>query len=452
MRFVAEEQVSHCRLAFAGLGRFRQDAEDEGVGVVSAGFVVAVVFWQLEAAQFFGLVVLQPGDAALEGVSGDVNAGGFGEQEAMHHLCGRMRPGAFAPAAEPSPAAVGALHGAQVAHAGGNYLVHFVFVKDRVTVTALPLLAAGVRVAQLLGVEVSPLLLEVRQVQAQPAQGVAGQDGWQESVQGLFSAVVGVVKQVGNGVQHGHGQAGRPAHGQASRLRSTFRRDDQLYLGDGLVWPQEAGCGDGFVNAMHFDWKALLHGVRFSLCQSEHPDDGFAFLDGLGAPVNAGFGASSNDDGLSRWRHHLQAGAVKFQFDLDGLGRRQVVVDIGGENHLVFLHQEARRLQAEDQVFAGDQLSCAHADAGMVVHPPDAHFPSSQVFRHRHCHLGGAVRLGVKTGDPERCVSELAADSDWGGGCSALVGAESAFHGDVAGWRRQGHWLGIRYHQFANCA
>src|SRR4029450_5108313 len=58
----------------------------------------------------------------------------------------------------------------------------------------------------------------------------------------------------------------------------------------------------------------------------------------------------------------------------------EVVVDVGREDHFVFLDKEPRRLEAHDQVLAGDDLGFAAADAGALAYAPDLDLPAGEVL------------------------------------------------------------------------
>ena len=60
-----------------------------------------------------GLVALEPVHAALDHAGQQRHVAGAGDLQAVDDVRGGVRPGLLAPAAEPAPAAVGALHAGQ---------------------------------------------------------------------------------------------------------------------------------------------------------------------------------------------------------------------------------------------------------------------------------------------------------------------------------------------------
>ena len=76
-----------------------------------------------------------------------------------------VRRGVLAEAGEPAPAAVGELHVGQPLDAGRDHLRDLGLVEDRVVLVALPALGPLLGVADLLGVEVGPLVADRLQVE-----------------------------------------------------------------------------------------------------------------------------------------------------------------------------------------------------------------------------------------------------------------------------------------------
>ena len=71
-----------------------------------------------------------------------------------------------------------------------------------------PLSPPLLRVAQLLRIQVHAFSFECLQINPQLFERIAGNHGGQEAIQRLLRAAVGIVQQVGDGIQHGHGQGG----------------------------------------------------------------------------------------------------------------------------------------------------------------------------------------------------------------------------------------------------
>ncbi len=90
----------------------------------------------------------------------------------------------------------------------------------------------------------------------------------------------------------------------------------------------------------------------------------FAFVRRLHAPIDALLAAGGDFDRLARASSGVeQSRAVSpSQFELRPctlLVVLQIVVDVGREDDFVVLDEEPRRLQADDQVLAGDDFGVA---------------------------------------------------------------------------------------------
>ena len=108
---------------------------------------------------------------------------------------------------------------------GAGHLGDLGLVEDRVVLVALPLLGPLARVAELLGVQVGVLVADRLQVEPEVDQDLLGDDRRQEPVQGLLGAAVGIVGEVGQGVDQGAGQGGRIPHLEPRLVRLAFGRD-----------------------------------------------------------------------------------------------------------------------------------------------------------------------------------------------------------------------------------
>ena len=137
-------------------------------------------------------------------------------------VCGE----AYSPiAGEPAPAAVGELHVGKPLDAGSGHLGDFGLVEDRVVFVALVCLARS---------RASPSCWAFRLVcfsrmafrsSAEVDQDLLGDDRRQEAVQGLLGAAVGVIGQVGQGVDQGACERGRIAHLEPRLVRLALGRD-----------------------------------------------------------------------------------------------------------------------------------------------------------------------------------------------------------------------------------
>ena len=88
----------------------------------------------------------------------------------------------------------------------------FVVVEHRIALEPLPAGGASPIVADFLGVEIGALFLDLLQVEAHVDQDLLGDDGRQEAVERLLGAAVGIVGQVGQGIDHRAGQRRAIAH------------------------------------------------------------------------------------------------------------------------------------------------------------------------------------------------------------------------------------------------
>ena len=89
---------------------------------------------------------------------------------------------------------------------------------------ALPLLRPLLVVADFLGVQVRPLLLDVFQIELHVQQNFLGNHRRQEAVQRLLGAAVGIIDHVGQGIDHRAGQRGRVADFEPRLLRPALLR------------------------------------------------------------------------------------------------------------------------------------------------------------------------------------------------------------------------------------
>ncbi len=230
MRAIAIEEAEHLVVADAGVG---QDHEDQGIEVVGGRLErLDLADAVLEQLDLLGLVAREPGDAPFEHPLGQRQVVAAGDLQAVDDQGRRVRRGEFAEAGEPAPAAVGELHVGQALEPGGGHLRDLGLVEDRVVLVALPLLGPLARVAQLLGVEVGVLVAGSPSGRAQVDQDLLGDDRRQEPVQGLLGAAVGIIGEVGQGVDQGAGQGGRVPHFEPRLLGLALGRDadDDLRL------------------------------------------------------------------------------------------------------------------------------------------------------------------------------------------------------------------------------
>ena len=109
-------------------------------------------------------------------------------------------------------------------------------------------------------------------------QDLLGDDRGQEPVQGLLGAAIGVVGQVGQGVDQrrpGWASSALRAAICSARALGGDAKDD---LGLVLVGPDRAGEGLHLEHAMDVGRERHLGGVRFLVGQRLHADDGLALV------------------------------------------------------------------------------------------------------------------------------------------------------------------------------
>ena len=232
----------------------------------------------------------------------------------------------------------------------------------------------------------------------------------QEPVQGLLGAAVGIIGEVGQGVDQGAGQGGRVPHLEPRLLRLALGRDAEDDLGLLLIGPDRAGEGLHLEHAVHIGREGHLGRVRFFVGQRLHPDDGLAFVGDLHPPVDPVLRAGGDLDGLGRLVQRLEHAAFELEHDLNRLLRLELVVDVGREHDLVLLDEEPRRLEPDEQVLGGDDLGLALADPGSRAHGPGLDLPGGQALGQGELDLGGAVGGRRQGGGPEGGVGEVGAD------------------------------------------
>ena len=126
---------------------------------------------------------------------------------------------------------------------------------------------------------------------------------------------------------------------------------------------------------------------------------GFAFVDDLHAPIDALLAAGGNFDLLHEVvalhrRRGLSLGISSET--VTSFSLLEIVVDVRREDDFVLLHEEPRRLQADDEVLARDDFGFAAADLRAVAHRPDLDLPAGEVLGHVELDLGDAVLVGVE--------------------------------------------------------
>ena len=108
-----------------------------------------------------------------------------------------------------------------------------------------------------------------------------------------------------------------------------------------------------FEHAVDIDGETHFHGIGIFIGQGLHANDGRALVLHLDAPVDPFFAAGRDHHDLRQLVEGNQGAAVQFEGDVHLLGLLEVVVDVGRQDDLVFLREEARGLQTDDQVLLG---------------------------------------------------------------------------------------------------
>jgi hypothetical protein len=220
-------------------------------GLVLVSRFVRFAIPVVERRQLLALIAMEPLDAALghAGYNGHVVLPRHDQpaNDGCRHVRGRV----FAPTAEPAPAAVGKLHFCEPVDASLHHLVQLGFVEHGIAIESLPSLRASLVVANLLGVEVRPLLLDFFKIHLHPLQRLLRDDRRQEPIERLLRAAIREIGQIGQGVQHGAGQRGRVPHFQARLLGTPLLRHSECEFARLLRRSDHAAERLGLQHAVH---------------------------------------------------------------------------------------------------------------------------------------------------------------------------------------------------------
>ena len=259
------------------------------------------------------------------------------------------------------------------------------------------------------------------QVEPQVDQHFLGDNRRQEAVQRLLGAAVGVVGEIGQGVDQRAGQGGRVPHLEPRLIGLPLGGDAEDHLRRLLVGPDRASEGLGLEHAVDIGRERHLCRVRFLVGQGLHADDRLAFVDHFHPPVDPVLRAGVDLHGPRGLLHRLEHAALELQHDLDGLLRLELVMDVGREHDLIFLDEEPGCLEPDEQVLGRDDLGLALADLRAQAHRPALDPPGRQALGQREIDLGGAFRAGVQRGGPEGGVGEVGSDNGRDGRRRALT-------------------------------
>ena len=129
---------------------------------------------------------------------------------------------------------------------------------------------------------------------AEVDQDFLGDHRRQKAVQGLLGAAVGVIGEVGQGVDQGACERGRVMDFEPRLVRLALGRDANDDLPLLLVGPDRSGECLHLEHAMHVCRKTHLCGVGFFIGECLHADDGLAFVDDFHPPVDPLFRAGGD--------------------------------------------------------------------------------------------------------------------------------------------------------------
>ena len=398
LRSIAIQELQHLGVAMIGIDEHH---EDEGVEIVGLRLVREFLrSGSLEQVDLLGLVLLEPINASFQHARHEGDVVAARRLQAVYDIGRRVRVGLFAVAGEPTPAAVAALHVGQALHASLHHLGDGCFVEHRIAIELLPLCSPFAIVADLLGVEIRPLVANLLQIETHFDQHFLRDDRRQEATERLLGAAVRIVDQVGESVDHRAGQRRRVANFKSRLLQAAIFRHVERHFARRVFRSQGAGERFRLEHAVDIDGELHLDGVGLFVGQAAHSHDCFAFGDDFDAPIDARFAIGGDFDRAGRFIERLQRRAVELQFDLHLLLGLQVVVNDGRENDFIAFDEESRRLQADDQVLGRDDVETGFADVRAATHRPGANLPGRQILGHVEFDLRDAVAVGFQRSNP----------------------------------------------------
>jgi len=345
---VTVEKFPHGIAFPPGVGENRVDEGIEVVGVVLVRLPPlpgVPDFLQLPL-----LVPRQPAHARLLHPRDEGRPVRLGDLQAMDDGGGGVGGGALAPAGKPAPAAVRKLHRRQAPHPLPRHVPHRLLVEDGIALPALPLRRPFDVVADLPGVEVSPLVADRLQIDPHLEDDPLGDDSREEAVQRLLGAAVGVFDEVREGVDHRPGEGRRVTDLETGFLDASFGGDGESEAPGSIPGANDTAEGVGLAHAVDVDGKAHLHGVGLFVGEGLHPHHRLPFAQDLHPPVDAKLSAGGNGHHPGSGPHRPEDVALEFEEGPDRLLPLQVVVDVRRKDDLVLFDEEARRLHADDDV------------------------------------------------------------------------------------------------------
>ena len=187
----------------------------------------------------------------------------------------------------------------------------------------------GDRGADLLRVEIRPLLANGLEIESRPAEDSLSDHGGQEPVECLLGAAVRVVGEVRQGVDECAGEAWRvadldPRIGPAAGLGDLDREPGRT-----AIAADRADERVGLELAMHDGREPHLGCVGLFVAKRLDANDRLALGDDPDLPVDALLSSGLDADGSRRGVAQFEHGAVELEKSANGLIGLQIIMNIG---------------------------------------------------------------------------------------------------------------------------
>jgi len=247
------------------------------------------------------------------------------------------------------------------------------------------------------GLEVQPHIL----------QHLLHQHCRQEPVERLLSTAVGIVHQIRQRIDHCARQRRRISQLQPRLVRPPLRRHCHRERRPFLVQPDHAAEGIRLDHPVYIHRETHLHRIRLLVSQRLHPHHSAPLAHRLDPPVHPRLATRLNLHAPHLGINKLQTPALQFQLSPYGLLRLEVVVNIGGQHHLILFDKEPRRLQPEQEILRCHHRRRSFADLGPVPHRPRLDRPPRQILRHLEPHLDNPIGVRHQPGIPIRRIRKI---------------------------------------------
>ena len=185
------------------------------------------------------------------------------------------------------------------------------------------------------------------------------------------------------------------------------------------------------LDAGRVDRDILLERVGFFIGERLARDAGGAGALRAHAPIHLDLAAAGDVDVFRGAIDGVEAGGIERDARL--LGGGQVVVDDGGDDHFIALHEEPRHDQADNQVLAHDGLERGAADFGGGRGPACGGAPGGQRIGKLHFGLGVTVGVGDDARRPRTRYRGKLCGSSVGPGGRVSVGPGASRGGSRRG-------------------